>query len=185
MSHSWQASKLVFSVSPHSPPSRGFPAAQAHQARGAPQRKMLRCYTVHSYLLLLPSGTAWTHNCPYKGRGRVRGPQSHWGPHGIVLLLVGFLQQWFSLSLCVWALAHPPTMWMRDPDTQDADMKIQHLQKGSPELESLMGFGVAQSSATQKLHILGQITENYLALDSSSLYWGSTKVDLVELQGHD
>lgn len=36
----------------------------------------------------------------------------------------------------------------KGPGHQDANMKIQHLQKGSPELENLMGLGVAQSSAT-------------------------------------
>lgn len=60
-------------------------------------------------------------------------------------------------------------------------MKMQHLQKGNPTLEDLMGLGVAQSSTTEKLHVLGQIIENSLGLEPTSVNWGSTKVDLTEL----
>lgn len=48
-------------------------------------------------------------------------------------------------------------------------------------LEDLMGLGVARSSTTEKLHVLGQIIENSLGLDPTSVNWGSTKVDLTEL----
>lgn len=63
-------------------------------------------------------------------------------------------------------------------------MKIQNVHKSNPKPENLMGLGVAQSSASWKLLVLGQITENYLGLDLSSINWGYTKVDPVESQGH-
>lgn len=48
-----------------------------------------------------------------------------------------------------------------------------------------MGMGVTPSSATWELHVLGQIIEMYLGLDSSSVKWELINTDLVELWGHN
>lgn len=46
-------------------------------------------------------------------------------------------------------------------------------------------MGVTPSSATWELHVLGQIIEMYLGLDSSSVKWKLINTDLVELWGHN
>lgn len=52
------------------------------------------------------------------------------------------------------------------------------------ELKRLMGVGVAPGSATSQPHTLGQIIENDLGLDFSSVKWGLTNTRR-ELRGHD
>ena len=48
-----------------------------------------------------------------------------------------------------------------------------------------MGMGVAPNSATLEFHVLDQIIEIYLGLDSSSVKSELTNAYLVELWGHN